>query len=83
MLFGTWEDYGGPGTSFEAAVSAHWQDLYLEFMKDPVHGLPRRGWPAYSPSGSAKLMGANGKVSQLMDVRILQEECAGIPETYD
>ncbi|KAJ5539720.1 chlorogenic acid esterase precursor [Penicillium frequentans] len=29
------------GTSFEAAVSAHWQDLCLRFVKDPVHGLPR------------------------------------------
>ena len=43
LLFVTWQDYGCPGTSFEAAVSAHWQDLYLEFMKDPVHGLPRMG----------------------------------------
>ncbi|KAJ5634923.1 para-nitrobenzyl esterase [Penicillium herquei] len=83
LLFGTWEDYGGPGTSFEAAVSAHWQDLYLEFMQDPVHGLPRYGWPAYSPNGSAKLMGADGRIFQLMDMTVLQDECAGIPETYD
>ncbi|KAJ5728538.1 chlorogenic acid esterase precursor [Penicillium malachiteum] len=83
LLFGTWEDYGGPGTSFEAAVSAHWQDLYLEFMKDPVHGLPRYGWPAYSPNGSATLMGEKGRVLQLMNITVLQDGCAGIPETYD
>ncbi|KAJ5727069.1 chlorogenic acid esterase precursor [Penicillium malachiteum] len=82
LLFGTWEDYGGPGTSVEASVSGHWQDVYLEFMKDPVRGLPRHGWPAFGPNGSAKLMGANGGVSQLMDISILQDECAGIPETY-
>lgn len=52
-------------------------------MKDPVHGLPRAGWPSYSPNGSANLMAANGKVAQLMPMGILQDECAGIPETYD
>jgi hypothetical protein len=83
LIFGTWQVYGGPGTPFEGTVSAHWQDLYLEFMNDPVRGLSRMGWPAYNPNGSANMMAAHGKPSQLMPVSQLAAKCVGIPETYD
>jgi carboxylesterase type B len=44
MVFGTF-GIEGPATLFEKHVSERMQDLYLEFLKDPLNGLKRAGWP--------------------------------------
>ncbi|RAK78856.1 chlorogenic acid esterase precursor [Aspergillus fijiensis CBS 313.89] len=79
LLFGTYQWYGGAPTALQRAVSTRWQDLYLAFMKDPVHALPSMGWPAYTPDGQAMAFGANGTVSSLMPVSALAVGCAEFP----
>lgn len=44
-------EFRGNSTPFEYALSATYQDAYLAFLKDPVHGLDERGWPAYGGLG--------------------------------
>jgi len=81
LLFGTYAEYGGPSTPLEAATSAHWQDLYLAFMKDPTNGLPAMGWPAWEPTGSAIVFG-NGTASSLISIPDLDAPCVSLNITY-
>ena len=78
LLFGTSGLYHGENTPFETAVSHHWQNLYVAFMNDPEDALPRLGWPAYRPGGHALEIAHNGKVTQLLNVDILECFCDGV-----
>jgi carboxylesterase type B len=96
LIFGTYSLYtSGNDTTrppaeaaFEAAVSSHWQDLYLAFIRDPVNGLPAMGWPAFQPKGGNKtvmMFGGNGSevVSELISNEYLTAPCMGIAESYN
>lgn len=95
LIFGTYSQYTSGNHSlapaeaaFEVAVSTHWQDLYLAFIRDPLHGLPAMGWPAFQPEGSNKtvmMFGGNGSevVSQLISNEYLTAPCVGVAESYD
>lgn len=48
MLMGTYDDFRGAGTPFEAQTSQVMQDFYLAFVRDPQDGMSDRGWPKYS-----------------------------------
>ena len=78
LIFGTHSNFRGESTPFEYAVSYRYQDLYLAFANDPINGLASRGWPAYEPNGSVLKIGGDGLVTQLMDVKILQDLCVGL-----
>jgi acetylcholinesterase len=78
LLFGTFQLYGNATpTALEYAISAHWQDLYLAFAKDPVQALPAMGWPAWTPDGGTYMFGANNdtEVSALISVESLVSQC--------
>lgn len=47
LLFGTMGVYHGPSTAYEEIVSRQMQDLWLEFAKNPEHGLGKEGWTPY------------------------------------
>lgn len=78
LIFGTHSLFRGESTPFEYAVSYRYQDLYLAFANDPANGLAAQGWPAYKPNGSVLKIGDDGLVTQLMDVKILQDLCVGL-----
>jgi len=63
-VFGTTYLAKGPSTPFQTEVAERIQDLWLAFARDPVGGLPQRGWNAYTPQGNAVLLGKDGKVVQ-------------------
>ncbi|KAB8274055.1 Alpha/Beta hydrolase protein [Aspergillus minisclerotigenes] len=79
LVFGTYDWYGGPATEYQAAVATRWQDLYLAFVKDPVHALPKLGWPAYTPAGYANGFAVNGTVTSLVPITELRAGCAQFP----
>ncbi|KAL4897496.1 Alpha/Beta hydrolase protein [Aspergillus ambiguus] len=83
LVFGTYSQYGGPTTREEVDVATRWQELYLAFIRDPIHGLPSMGWPAYRPDGFAMVFAANNTPSQLIPVTELSNRCVGVPETYN
>ncbi|KAI0547056.1 Alpha/Beta hydrolase protein [Xylaria curta] len=79
MVFGT---YGleGPSSAFEEQVSQKMQDLYLEFIKDPVEGLKRAGWPPVTGSlqdPNIMAFAVDGRLEQLIsaDQRNLGQGC--------
>ncbi|TRX91498.1 hypothetical protein FHL15_007503 [Xylaria flabelliformis] len=79
MVFGT---YGleGPSGAFEEQVSRKMQDLYLEFIKDPVEGLKRAGWPPVTgrlQDPNIMALALDGKLEQLISAnqRSLGQGC--------
>lgn len=88
LIFGTYAEYNldvARPTALEHATSAHWQDLYLAFMRDPMNGLPSMGWPRYATNGSFMMMGGNGSesVGSLIPAGYMEGLCVGVEESYD
>lgn len=79
LIFGTSDVVRGPNTPFETQLSELMQDLYLAFISDPQNGLPAVGWPAYTPNGSATLLGQDDQVLiQNISVGELAVPCNGL-----
>lgn len=79
LIFGTSDIVRGANTPFETQLSELMQDLYLAFISDPQNGLPSMGWPAYSPNGSAVLLGQDDQVLiQNISVSELAAPCNGL-----
>jgi hypothetical protein len=58
------------------------QDYWLSFAKDPINGLPTKGWHGYSGSqnGSSALFGWRGDAVQSLADSELESACdEGIP----
>ncbi|TFK66034.1 carboxylesterase [Pluteus cervinus] len=51
IVFGTYDGPSFPGKSTpnEVALSKYMQKAWVEFARDPVHGLSNYGWPQYQP----------------------------------
>jgi hypothetical protein len=86
MVVGTYGISRGVGSAFEALVSEKIQDYFLEFIKDPVQGPKKAGWPAFDPSaehqGLMLRFAADGKPVQFVSGNIVDGECLGINATY-
>lgn len=39
---------------WELEASSYMQDTWMAFVKDPVKGLQKRGWPLYDPEGESE-----------------------------
>jgi acetylcholinesterase len=69
LVFGTYGTGGPAAGSFEKRVSERMQDLYLEFMRDPVNGLKKAGWPEVTGDLDKRdimMLAADGKVEQVI-----------------
>ncbi|PYH45992.1 carboxylesterase [Aspergillus saccharolyticus JOP 1030-1] len=81
MHFGTFGIVGGKGTEVEVETSQVMQDYLFEFIKDPEHGLERKGWMAFNPEaeggGIMKRFGAQGVVEQDVTGDEVQGACWG------
>ncbi|KAH8752315.1 hypothetical protein F5882DRAFT_469876 [Hyaloscypha sp. PMI_1271] len=56
LTFGTAGEYHGVSSTCEDLVNITLQDLWLDFSKDPHHGLRIVGWSPF-PEGKAVLIG--------------------------
>jgi carboxylesterase type B len=56
MIFGTYGDFRGKGTTFQRDTSEAMQDFYLKFANDPENGMAQGGWPKYS-EGTVEIFG--------------------------
>lgn len=87
MVFGTYGIARGEGSAFEALVSETMQNYFLEFIKDPVHGPKKAGWPAFDPAaqhgGLMLRFAADGKPVQFVSGDIVDGECLGLNITYN
>ncbi|KAH6867605.1 para-nitrobenzyl esterase [Thelonectria olida] len=81
LIFGTFSEYGGNASALEYATSAHWQDLYLAFMRDPENGLSAAGWPVWKPNGTVLSFGYNDSVSTLIPSWSLEGQCVRVEQT--
>ncbi|KAL9113884.1 MAG: hypothetical protein Q9227_002018 [Pyrenula ochraceoflavens] len=73
LVFGTYDEYRGEGTAFEAATSLEMQDLWLAFAEDPGNAAAA-GWVPYT-SGLALELGSNGTVVQQRSVAGIDSPC--------
>ena len=73
MIFGLNELHGAT-TPYQRTVSEKMQDLWLEFVKDPEHGLEKAGWGSVA-SGEAVLLGGAQSVMEVVDVEEIDLGC--------
>jgi carboxylesterase type B len=69
LVFGTYGTEGSATEPFEKRVSERLQDLYLEFMRDPVNGLKKAGWPEITGDLDKRVImmfAADDKVEQVV-----------------
>lgn len=64
MVFGT-SDLRGPDTPAEAATSKYYQAAWIAFVRDPVNGLTKYGWPLYNPNATTLVKLGNGSTSAI------------------
>lgn len=74
LLFGTAGKYHGASTGYEDIVSKKMQDLWLNFAKNPEHGLSKVGWNQYG-IGKAVLIGDIDIPVKEIDVSQLDNVC--------
>ncbi|KAF2731340.1 para-nitrobenzyl esterase [Polyplosphaeria fusca] len=77
LIFGTSGIARGESTPFELEVSRKMQDFWLAFAEDPVDGLPKMGWEAYTPENDAVLIGYDGAVTQPIAESKVEAACDG------
>ena len=88
MLFGTYLIAPGAISGLEVRTSERMQDLFLDFITDPV-SLDANGWPAYKAEnagdggGSIAQFGADGNVLQLVDGVAVEGACYNSSIVYD
>ncbi|KAF7360765.1 Alpha/beta-hydrolase [Mycena venus] len=75
LVFGTAGKFHGPTTSYEDAVGATLQDLWLDFARDPQNGLQRVGWESFG-AGKAVLLGGEDAALKVIDVQELDGVCS-------
>ncbi|KAF2430910.1 alpha/beta-hydrolase [Tothia fuscella] len=75
LIFGVLESPQGNSSVFEIDVAHRLQDLYVAFAADPS-SLPSLGWPEYSPSGSAIVLGRGNRISSLTSVTNIYNGCS-------
>jgi len=82
LVFGTPSIARSNSTPFEAAVSEQMQDYWLAFAKDPVHGLPAKGWHGYHGNidGESALFGwGDNVVRPIADSELESARDQGVP----
>jgi acetylcholinesterase len=78
LIFGTAGDFHGASTAYENTVSRTMQDFWLDFARDPEHGLSKVGWGTYG-EGRAVILGDVDEVVKGIDVSQLDGICNSLP----
>lgn len=84
LIFGTDAEYHGPSTAEEKAVGRTLQNLWLDFAKDPEHGLRSAGWSPYEDV-KAVLLGYTDYNMKEINVSELDGVCSslkGLPQVF-
>lgn len=78
LIMGTHPNYRGPSTSLEYKTSYAMQDAWVAFASDPVKGLMRQDWPAYTQLGKKQVreFGA-GVAAKTISVASVEAQCDG------
>ncbi|KAJ7167006.1 Alpha/Beta hydrolase protein [Mycena filopes] len=74
LIFGTAGLFHGPSTPYEDQVSLVLQDLWLNFVRDPQHGLPSVGWESFD-AGKAVLLGEVDTPMKVISIEDLDGTC--------
>jgi carboxylesterase type B len=77
LVFGTAGDFHRPSTAYEEEVSRAMQDLWLDFAKNPEHGLNKSGFGPYG-MGKAMLLGDVGVPVKEVDISQVDGVCSAI-----
>ncbi|KAI9727439.1 MAG: hypothetical protein M1834_008383 [Cirrosporium novae-zelandiae] len=76
LLFGSHSDADVDSTPFEYCTSHTMQDLWLEFIKDPIEGLPKQDWKPYSSEdGNAIVFGRGNSAMQFQSIGEIDSIC--------
>jgi len=78
LIFGTAGEFHGVSTAYENTVSRMMQDFWLNFARDPEHGLSRAGWGTYG-EGKAAILGDADEPVKDIDISQLDGVCSTLP----
>jgi acetylcholinesterase len=78
LIFGTAGDFHGASTAYENTVSRKMQDLWLDFARNPKHGLRLSGWGTYG-EGKAVILGDTDEPIKYINISQLDGICSTLP----